>query len=833
VRAVTDTSVIQRLIGRARFRIRMQGALDGATTATILAAALALVSVFAMRMEFVSGTTGMIMLALAGLVVIGGAVIGAMKPLDDEMIARRIDRASNLSDRLSTAIAFNRTLAADPSVAADDDETYEMMIAAIKDGTRAAPRAKIEAATPYAMPKDLKAAIGFLAVSALAAGLAIPPVDRAAALYKAEPDFGKRGSEILLRGKNLLTGVTAPIASASSTTKVIGAPAVESDAGFVPRDAYVYLGPEGKGSPIQVLDWRAETIRVRIPENAEIGSTKLTVYIGKDQKVGPVDFTVVADDDERLIPPDAVVLDPDERAYVESILAQLKDLAKREKIQELDDFVAKIEKLLKDVEQGKVTKEQLLAELAKAEELLNKGGEPDQKDIAKKLSELGQELQKSELTKDLGKAFEKNDLEKAKEELEELARKLEKSGQQKELEKLEEMMKDPKLTEQQKQELQKKIDELKKEMNKDLEELKEKLADKDNKLTDQEKKDLQKKIEEMKKEKPLTEQQKQELQKQLDQVSKQMQKQDEKDKQQQSEQIQKMQKEIKRLEKEKQEAKTEQERLKAERQLQKQKDELQKLQKDDDRKNQSAQRQALKRLQRDMEKAAEQLQKPQNKQESQEEKDERERQASRKIKDAARETGKVDQDQRKQNAQKKMSSQMEDLREAMRRAKQKGNKGPNDPFGKNARNQDFDKRRRGGKGNQGAWRPGQGNQPGGQQPGGQGNQPGGQKWGVGTSDPYGDETAKTGKTTDKDITGKEGNQGTSKRETILAAAQKGFASTSYKKVYAEYKDKIEDVMRNEKIPSSYKYYVKRYFAKIHPSGTPESVETAPVPAPGK
>ena len=56
MRAVTDTSVIQRLIGRARFRIRMQGALEGATTATILAAAVALVSVFAMRMEFVSGT---------------------------------------------------------------------------------------------------------------------------------------------------------------------------------------------------------------------------------------------------------------------------------------------------------------------------------------------------------------------------------------------------------------------------------------------------------------------------------------------------------------------------------------------------------------------------------------------------------------------------------------------------------------------------------------------------------------------------------------------------------------------------------------------------------
>ena len=48
--------------------------------------------------------------------------------------------------------------------------------------------------------------------------------------------------------------------------------------------------------------------------------------------------------------------------------------------------------------------------------------------------------------------------------------------------------------------------------------------------------------------------------------------------------------------------------------------------------------------------------------------EERQQQASQKLKDAARETGRVDKDQRKQATQKKMSSQMDDLREAMRRA---------------------------------------------------------------------------------------------------------------------------------------------------------------------
>jgi len=58
----------------------------------------------------------------------------------------------------------------------------------------------------------------------------------------------------------------------------------------------------------------------------------------------------------------------------------------------------------------------------------------------------------------------------------------------------------------------------------------------------------------------------------------------------------------------------------------------------------------------------------------------------------------------------------------------------------------------------------------------------------------------------------------------LSAAQKGFARDSYKKVYVKYEQVVEDVMRNEKLPSSYKYYVKRYFAKIHPS-----MEAAPAP----
>src|SRR5258708_22320844 len=166
----SDTSAIYRLIGRARRRIRSQWALEGATTALILAAAAALVSVFAVRMELVKPATGIAMLFGAGAIVVLGAVISAARRLDDETVARRIDHASKLADRLSTAIAFTRA----PHAPADaDDTTYELMLAAIRDGVRAAPRADVRKATPFRLPKDLRAAIGFLAVPRLAAGLAI------------------------------------------------------------------------------------------------------------------------------------------------------------------------------------------------------------------------------------------------------------------------------------------------------------------------------------------------------------------------------------------------------------------------------------------------------------------------------------------------------------------------------------------------------------------------------------------------------------------------------------------------------------------------------------
>ncbi len=818
MRSLHDTSAIQRLIAQARLRIRTQWALEGAVTATVLASAIALAVIFAIRTRAVGTTTGIAMIVGAGLLIVIGAVVSALRPLDDETVARRIDRASNLADRLSTAIAFRRTMATAGAAPSPDDETADLMIAAIRDGVKAVPRANIRAATPFASPRDLRAAAGFLVVSALAAGLALPTVDRSPRLSHADPDHAPPGAEVTLHGDNLMMGLAAPVAGLGGNARhVLGAPNVPAEAaappiqtsGFVPEGTSVYLGQAGKARPVVILDWTRESIRIRIPADAPIGDTVLTAHIGS-RTVGPVAFTVVDPKDARFHSAEAVVLDPDEKAYVEAILGELKRIAQRDNIDDLDKFAKTIEQLLKDAEEGKITKEQLLEALQKAEDLMNQGAEPDQAELAKQMAEMGKELSKNEQTKELGEALKQNNLEKAKQELEKLANKL-----------------DPKGLEQEKQELEKKLEQ-------------------DKSLSEQDKQDLQKKLEELKQQqaehdkKPMTEKQKQELAKKLDDVSKQMEKQQKDQKQKLDQQQQKLEEQVRRLQKEKEQAKTEQQKLDAERRLQKAKDELKKLEKKEDEKNQSAQREAVKRLQKDLEKAAEQLGKPKDKQENQEEQEEREKQASQKIKDAARETGRVDQDQRKQATQKKMSSQMDDLREAMRRAKQKGNKGPQDPFGKNGKNKDFAARARGKKGSGQAWKPGQpgqgqpgggqGNQPGGP---GQGQGPGGDSWGTG-HDPNltGDPTDKGGHTKDQDLQGKAGSQGGSTRQTILAAAQKGFASKRYQEVYADYQRIVEEVMRTEKLPSSYKYYVKRYFAKIHPSGAPAGDDAATtVPAP--
>lgn len=65
------------------------------------------------------------------------------------------------------------------------------------------------------------------------------------------------------------------------------------------------------------------------------------------------------------------------------------------------------------------------------------------------------------------------------------------------------------------------------------------------------------------------------------------------------------------------------------------------------------------------------------------------------------------------------------------------------------------------------------------------------------------------------VTGKEG-KGPTRSETILGAAEKGFATAPYRRVYSDYTAVSEQVMSKERVPPGYRFYVKRYFQMIKP-----------------
>ncbi|MCC6749805.1 MAG: hypothetical protein IT371_19220 [Deltaproteobacteria bacterium] len=60
------------------------------------------------------------------------------------------------------------------------------------------------------------------------------------------------------------------------------------------------------------------------------------------------------------------------------------------------------------------------------------------------------------------------------------------------------------------------------------------------------------------------------------------------------------------------------------------------------------------------------------------------------------------------------------------------------------------------------------------------------------------------------------SKGPTRSEVILGAAEKGFSTQNYRRVYRDYTHIIEDVMKREEVPLGYRYYVKRYFELIKP-----------------
>ncbi len=109
---------------------------------------------------------------------------------------------------------------------------------------------------------------------------------------------------------------------------------------------------------------------------------------------------------------------------------------------------------------------------------------------------------------------------------------------------------------------------------------------------------------------------------------------------------------------------------------------------------------------------------------------------------------------------------------------------------------------------------GQGEGQGGQGGQGQGQ---GRGWGEG-HDPRvqaGATNPKMG-TEDTQVQGADTGQGGSRSQVILGAAERGFASRGYQKVYTEYHQVAEESLDKDEIPGGYRFYVQRYFQLIRP-----------------
>jgi hypothetical protein len=273
-----------------------------------------------------------------------------------------------------------------------------------------------------------------------------------------------------------------------------------------------------------------------------------------------------------------------------------------------------------------------------------------------------------------------------------------------------------------------------------------------------------------------------------------------------------LRRDIKKLEREQKDSPSEEKKKRLERQ----KRELKRLEREQDEKQKQEQQKAerqLKRLQRELQEAAEQL------------RNQLDKKTAEALRKAMDEVSKLQDEIRKVGGRQRAQGQLADLKEIMRRLKAGGKirLGQLDDFNGRAGG----KKPGGDQGNDivigppgsgGAKIPMPGMGQKGQ--GGPGQKPGqdrgGQQAGVG-HDPntLGAATSINARRSEKLLNGTQG-AGPSRSEVILGASEKGFASRSYRRVYRDYTGVVEDVLKKEKVPLGYKFYVKRYFNLIKP-----------------
>jgi len=115
--------------------------------------------------------------------------------------------------------------------------------------------------------------------------------------------------------------------------------------------------------------------------------------------------------------------------------------------------------------------------------------------------------------------------------------------------------------------------------------------------------------------------------------------------------------------------------------------------------------------------------------------------------------------------------------------------------------------------------PGMGTRPG---QGAEGAGQGGQGPGAGTGHDettLDDPTRLSGSRQATRVEGEQSGRGPTRSEVILGAAERGFASHEYERVFVDYESHAEEVIEQDQIPGGYRFYVRRYFQLIRPRDT--------------
>lgn len=488
----------------------------------------------------------------------------------------------------------------------------------------------------------------------------------------------------------------------------------------------------------------------------------------------------------------------DDDLYNEAIddMHAVEDMARHLKDKAMLDFLKEYKKLLAQLKKGQLTREEFERKYQALKKKYFSGLKQQMANaekIKQQLHEVGKQLAKNKLTKKLGEALKKHDLDAARKELARLQKLLEKG----------------KLNQLQRKKLAKALKKAAKLLkNKDAKQLEQAIKKQLEKL--------KKKLDPKKKQVAKMQQKMKELQKKIDKLNKQIKKtRDPKKRRQLQRRLANKKRSMRRMKRQFRKNKRQLEQLtRRQKQLQKQKRTLETLSRSmkeaaknlKRRKLDAKTKAALQKLMKELQKYQRQSARGSNRKGAQ--------MTLKQLKELLK---------RLRNRKGRQKGRLSDYLKRARQGNKSGSKGCSSCKGSGKK-----KKGKGpcpscgGSGRTGGLKPGGmggGRRTGGltrNKPGGKGGK-GGKKWGTGhnPNTVKGRATDLGGKKVDKRVKGKHG-KGPSEAQVFKGSADKGFSSRNYRKVYVAYKKIWQKVLNQEEIPPGYRYLIQRYFRLIKP-----------------